>query len=246
MPTPRPARDPARPDTGGTGVHLACPVNIPFEAVTGLWEPDISGDGGLVLGTNLGLSQCILESGQCVAVLEETVCITRQCKKCKCSDTDAWTARDCTRCAACKKLKPGKPRNCRGCGAPFAMCEIAAVGNVCECHFGATETRSAALALVTKADPQVAHIVEDPVGMATLSDVEVPTDYYYEKYNDWLWHQHPRASPEIIEHLVSLTAFLDVSILSGFSYGSAKSTYLCYLRKGFGSCGCMFWCYLRT
>ena len=65
------------PETYGTGVHLACPINHPFEAVTGLWEPNAGGDGGLVLGTNLGYTQCVLEAGQCVAVLEETVCITR-------------------------------------------------------------------------------------------------------------------------------------------------------------------------
>ena len=113
--------------------------------------------------------------------------------------------------------------NCRGCGAPYGICEVAGIGEVCECHFGETKNRSAAISLVQKAESKVAHIVEDPVGMATMSDVEVPTDYYYDQYEKWLWSQHPRATPEIIEHLVSLTAFLDVSILSGFSYGSAKA-----------------------
>ena len=69
----------------------------------------------------------------------------------------------------------------------------------------------------------MAHIVEDPQGIANLADVECPTDYYYECFEKWLWKKFPKASPEIIEHMISLCAFLDVSILSGFSYGSAKA-----------------------
>ena len=71
---------------------------------------------------------------------------------------------------------------------------------------------------------KVGHIVEDPAGIARLIDVEVPTEYYYDKFREDLESRHPRASKEIIEHMVSLAVFLDPSILSGCSFGSAKAS----------------------
>ena len=77
---------------------------------------------------------------------------------------------------------------------------------------------------VGSVEHRVGHIVEDPAGIARLIDVEVPTEYYYEKFRENLESRHPHASKEIIEHMDSLVVFLDTSILFGFSFGSAKAS----------------------
>ena len=51
---------------------------------------------------------------------------------------------------------------------------------------------------------KVGHIVEDPGGISRLIDVEVPTEYYYEEYAKDLKRRHPKASPDVLEHAVSL------------------------------------------
>ena len=105
-------------------VTIAVPIQGPFEVVTGLWKPEPGSTAGLVLGSNLGLDQCLLEPGQVVAVLEAAVVQTRSCRRCKCTDTDSWTAADCDKCRTCSKLQPGGTRTCGGCGAPPEFCEV--------------------------------------------------------------------------------------------------------------------------
>ena len=75
--------------------------------------------------------------------------------------------------------------------------------------------RSASSGATAGAPMQVGHIVEDPGGIAHLIDVEVPTEYYYEAYGKDLSERHPKASPDVHEHMRSLAVFLDTSILSG-------------------------------
>ena len=48
---------------------------------------------------------------------------------------------------------------------------------------------------------------------------EPPTDYYYDRLLEDLRKRHPQADSHLIDHLVSLEAFLDKSILFGFSFG---------------------------
>ena len=86
---------------------------------------------------------------------------------------------------------------------------------------GGAKPGTTAGALAT--DNKVGHILEDPGGIAHLIGVEVPTEYYYEAYGKDLLARHPKASPDVHEHMRSLAVFLDTSILSGFSYGSAKA-----------------------
>ena len=52
---------------------------------------------------------------------------------------------------------------------------------------------------------------------------EPPTDYYYDRLSEDLRKRHPQADSHLIDHLVSLEAFLDKSILFGFSFGINKA-----------------------
>ena len=52
---------------------------------------------------------------------------------------------------------------------------------------------------------------------------EPPTDYYYDRLSEDLRRRHPQADSHLIDHLVSLEAFLDKSILFGFSFGINKA-----------------------
>ena len=52
---------------------------------------------------------------------------------------------------------------------------------------------------------------------------EPPTDYYYDRLLEDLRKRHPQADSHLIDHLVSLEAFLDKSILFGFSFGINKA-----------------------
>jgi len=71
---------------------------------------------------------------------------------------------------------------------------------------------------------EVYHIVEDPGGIEHLVDCEVPTEKYYEELAKDMRARHPKASRFLLDHLNELEAFLDVSILSGFSYGVNKAS----------------------
>eukprot|EP00969_Alexandrium_andersonii_P307685 13601046-Alexandrium_andersonii.AAC.1 len=48
--------------------------------------------------------------------------------------------------------------------------------------------------------------------------------------------RHPKACPHVLDHLLSLEAFLDVSILSGFSFGVEKAHVLQAKGKLLGRC----------
>ena len=54
----------------------------------------------------------------------------------------------------------------------------------------------------------------------------MPTERYYEALRQDLAERHSGASPFVLDHLLSLEAFLDVSICSGFSFGCAKASVL--------------------
>ena len=69
------------------------------------------------------------------------------------------------------------------------------------------------------------HIVEDPGGISHLVDVEVPTEYYYDKYALDLAKRHPHASAEILEHLLSLTVFLDILYSQDFPMEVLRHSY---------------------
>ena len=70
---------------------------------------------------------------------------------------------------------------------------------------------------------QVCHIVEQPGGIEHMTDCEVPTEEYYDRLTEDLRRRHPKAASWVLEHAVSLEAFLDTSIVAGFSYGVDKA-----------------------
>ena len=72
----------------------------------------------------------------------------------------------------------------------------------------------------------VYHIVEEPGAIERMTEVEVPTEYYYDRLREDMKKRHPNASWHVLDHAVSLEAFLDVSILSGFSFGIDKAKVL--------------------
>ena len=50
-----------------------------------------------------------------------------------------------------------------------------------------------------------------------------PTDSYYEQLHGHLRKKYPKADPHLLDHLIALEAFLDKSIVFGFSYGLSKA-----------------------
>ena len=78
---------------------------------------------------------------------------------------------------------------------------------------------------------QVAHIIEEPGKIQNMIDCEVPTEYYYEKLFAELERKHPNASAWVKEHVRALEPFLDVSIVSGFSFGVNKA-FVCRTSGG--------------
>ena len=52
---------------------------------------------------------------------------------------------------------------------------------------------------------------------------EPPTDEYYDALRKDMGQRHPKACGHLLDHLVSLEAFLDKSILFGFSFGVGKA-----------------------
>ena len=69
----------------------------------------------------------------------------------------------------------------------------------------------------------VYHIVEQPGGIERMLEVEIPPEAYYEALRQDLEECHSKVPCHILDHLVSLEAFLDVSIVAGFSFGSEKA-----------------------
>ena len=68
----------------------------------------------------------------------------------------------------------------------------------------------------------VYHIVEVAGGIDRMAE-ETPSDFYYSKLRESLEERYPKADRFLLDHLVSLEAFLDKSIIFGFSYGVAKA-----------------------
>ena len=74
--------------------------------------------------------------------------------------------------------------------------------------------------------PSVFHIVEQPGAVERMAEVEVPPQYYYTQLREDMEKRHPDADRHVLDHLESLEAFLDVSIVSGFSFGCEKAQVL--------------------
>ncbi len=55
----------------------------------------------------------------------------------------------------------------------------------------------------------VMHIVEEPGAVDRLGEM-APSDYYYDRLREDLASRHPKADPLLLDHLVSLEAFLGI------------------------------------
>ena len=64
-----------------------------------------------------------------------------------------------------------------------------------------------------------------------MIDCEVPTEYYYMKLFEELEKKYPKARAWVKEHVRALEPFLDVSIVSGFSFGVNKA-FVCRTSGG--------------
>ncbi|CAJ1448996.1 unnamed protein product, partial [Effrenium voratum] len=76
-------------------------------------------------------------------------------------------------------------------------------------------------AIDTRRTP-VYHIVEVPGEIERMGEM-TPTDSYYEQLHGHLRKKYPKADPHLLDHLIALEAFLDKSIVFGFSYGLSKA-----------------------
>jgi hypothetical protein len=63
----------------------------------------------------------------------------------------------------------------------------------------------------------IMHIKEDPGKLDSLAEVLTPTEIYYDALRADLAARYPGASPHVLDHVVSVEAYLDKSIASGFS-----------------------------
>ena len=143
---------------------------------------------------------------------------TRVCLSCKQPDTDAWELGGSeARCKCCNHLLAGGASACRGCGG------VTKAFNYSGCQeFGFEE----------KPDEEgvscgsVYHIVEERGAIDRICEVLSPTEFYYQELQADMLKRHSKASAFVIEHPVSLEAFLDRSIVSGFSYGVDKAQLL--------------------
>ena len=68
-----------------------------------------------------------------------------------------------------------------------------------------------------------------------MSEVETPTETYYDALRADMGRRHPKADPHVLDHLLSSEAFLDKSIISGFSFGVDKAQVLVTRGKLLGN-----------
>ena len=65
----------------------------------------------------------------------------------------------------------------------------------------------------------VFHIMEDVGGMTRMAE-SLPTDEYYSLLRADMGVRHPEVDPHLLDHLETLEAFLDTSIMAGVSFGT--------------------------
>ena len=108
--------------------EAVCPILGVLEAVPGLWTTGAR--EGMVLLTNLGVSDESLERGATVAAVANVSAQTRTCDVCGAVDTDAWLgALDA--CADCGRGLSGGMSACRGCGSDTT---VFALGGCASCQ----------------------------------------------------------------------------------------------------------------
>ena len=146
------------------------------------------------------------------------------CSACDQIDTDAWKLPK-NHGGYCMPCSTGSD-DCGACGKSTHAYSHASCSTCC------TEAMAGPVASII--NEKISHIVEETGGIDHLADVLTPTEEYYDALRADLGRRHPKASAHVLDHLVSLEAFLDKSILSGFSYGVDKAQLLVHEGKLLG------------
>ena len=202
------------------------------EALPGLWET--GQDQGMICVV-AGPEGCVVEAGDALASLSPGAAVASGCS---CGTIDMTFVEYHNRvCQACAAPEPCAVFSCRGCDKTepvvfsglqgCAACRprkgngwVAGVGLF---FTSVVAAMTAATTSEVKSWDAVYHIQETPGAMEKLAEM-APTDYYYEKLLAGLLTRHPKADKHLLDHLVSLEAFLDKSIQAGFSYGCDKAS----------------------
>ena len=69
----------------------------------------------------------------------------------------------------------------------------------------------------------VYHIVEELGSIDQITEVDSPTEYYYDQLRKDMEKRHPLVDVHFMDHLMSTEPFLHRSIASGFSFGGEKA-----------------------
>ena len=186
------------------------------EAASGLWHSSLALDQpssnvcreGMIFVANCTELEQSITQGQPVATLKQCSLVTCLCNLCGSKET---VIGDADMCRQCGLYEVSVPDSCAECTHPYDEkdkqswqgCKCCASGGIVH---------------------NQGHVVEDTLGIAKASDIETPTDYYYDQLDKDMHKRHPKASESILEHCNSLEAFLDVSIIFGCSFGADKAS----------------------
>ena len=72
----------------------------------------------------------------------------------------------------------------------------------------------------------VYHIVEEKGGIDRMNAVDIPPEEYYDALRADMESRHAKADKFVMDHAMSLEAFLDKAIAAGFSFGIEKAQVL--------------------
>ena len=245
----RRTQPPGVAEAAGCDVEVVLPSpGLAVEVVPGLWSTG-SVEGLVFVGNATDFDQC-LEKGDRVGGVARAAVQTRVCGECRAEDSEAWVvAPGQAGCKSCGAHVKKVALNCRQCGAAGAQVSLMQYAGCGSCAAPSrSETRRQAVWSIQRALPveeklwtlkvesrkeavdtvrnPVFHIVEEPGGIDRMTEVEIPPEYYYQKLREDLGRRHSAAEWHVLDHLVSLEAFLDVSIRAGFSYGVDKAKVL--------------------
>lgn len=183
----------------GAGQEVVGPLKgSDLEAAPGIWQDGQS--SGTICVMNRSLFDVVLQAGDRVAAVWETTVTQHACSSCGFSVALAGSDGGTLVCTCGDELKP--------------------VG--VETEGGPSNTLDAS----SLRSGQTYHIVEDVGAIDRMTETEVPSEEYYRALRADMGKRHPSADPHVLDHLLSLEALLDVSIVSGFPFGIDKAILL--------------------
>ena len=243
-------------ETDVEAVHQAKGTAISM--APGLWKTGAV--DGVILITNPLSSDVGVEDGEVLGVVCKSATRSIRCVSCGYTDTESWpVCEDSEVCAECDTyLPPEEFLPCGSCGhnQPPMVLSYSSCGS-CGTSPGSRFTRggvkksrrkrpreyavaSARFEVRASRDPdaparqEIYHIVEEPGGIDWMNEVETPAEEYYELLRKHLDEMFPGADKHVKDHVLSLEAFLDKAIISGFSFGCEKAQVLIIKGKLLG------------